>query len=83
MVKRWHTRMDNKTKQEIRSKARIAHGLADVLKYDTSNIVSDANECHMDILIDTVLDTKQTLQNLADLIAEIEYILYLEIYKES
>lgn len=83
MMKRWHTRMNNETKQEIRGKARIAHGLADVLRYDTGNIVSDANECHMDILIDTVLDTKQTLQNLVDLIAEIEYILYLEIYKES
>ena len=82
-MKRWHTRMSNKTKHEIRSKARIAYGLADVLRYDTGNIVSDANECHMDILIDTVLDTKQTLQNLVDLVTEIEYILYLETFKES
>ena len=83
MVKRWYTRMDNKTKTELRSKARIAHGLADVLRYDTGNIVSDANECHLDILIETVLDTKETLQNLVDAVAEIEYILYLEAYKES
>ena len=82
-MKRWHTRMSNKSKKEIRSKSRIAHGLADVLKYDTGNIVSDANECHMDILIDTVLDTKETLQNLVDVIAEIEYLLYLETFKES
>lgn len=82
-MKRWYTRMNNKTKREIRSKARIAHGLADVLRYDTGNIVSDANECHMDILIDTVFDTKETLQNLMDVIAEIEYLLYLETFKES
>lgn len=82
-MKRWHTRMSNKAKREIRSKARIANGLADVLRYDTGNIVSDANECHMDILIDTVLDTKQTLQNLVDVIVEIEYLLYLETFKES
>lgn len=80
-MKRWH--MSNKTKREIRSKARIAHGLADVLRYDTGNILSDANECHMDILIGTVLDTKETLQNLVDTIVEIEYLLYLEACKES
>ena len=82
-MKRWHNRMSDKTKREIRSKARIAHGLADVLKYDTGNIVSDANECYMDVLINTVLDTKETLQNLADVITEIEYLLYLETFKES
>lgn len=82
-MKRWYTRMNNKTKREIRSKARIACGLADVLKYDTNNILSDANECHMDILIETVLDTKETLQNIVDVIAEIEYLLYLERFKES
>lgn len=82
-MKRWYMRMDNKTKREIRSKARIANGLADVLRYDTSNIISDANECHMDILIGTVLDTKETLQNLVDVITEIEYLLYLEAFKES
>lgn len=82
-MKRWYTRMNNKTKREIRSKARIACGLSDVLKYDTSNILSDANECHMDILIETVLNTKETLQNLVDVIAEIEYLLYLERFKES
>lgn len=82
-MKRWYTRMSNKSKQEIRSKARIAHGLADVLRYDTGNIMSDANECHLDILIETVLDTKATMQNLVNVIAEIEYLLYLETFKES
>lgn len=82
-MQRWRTRISNETKHEVRSKARIAHGLADVLRYDTGNIVSDANECHMDILIDTVFDTKETLQNLMDVIAEIEYLLYLETFKES
>lgn len=82
-MKQWYMRMSNKTKREIRSKARIAHGLADVLRYDTGNIVSDANECHADILIGTVFDTKETLQNLVDIITEIEYLLYLETFKES
>ena len=82
-MKRWRAEMSNKTKREIRSKARIAHGLADVLRYDTGNIMPDANECHMDILVDTVLDTKQTLQNLVDVVIEIEYLLYLETFKES
>lgn len=82
-MKRWYTKMSNKNKREIRSKARIAHGLADVLRYDTGNVVSDANEFHMDILIETVLDTKETLQNLIDVMAEIEYLLYLETFKES
>lgn len=82
-MKKWHNQMSNKTKREIRSKARIANGLADVLKYDTGNIMSDANDCYIDVLIDTVSDTKETLQNLVDVVTEIEYLLYLEKFKES
>ena len=82
-MKKWYNQMSNKTKREIRSKARIANGLADVLKYDTGNIMSDANDCYMDVLIDTVSDTKETLQNLVDVVTEIEYLLYLEKFKES
>jgi hypothetical protein len=82
-MKKWHNQMSSKTKREIRSKARIASGLADVLKYDTGNIMSDANDCYMDVLIDTVSDTKETLQNLVDVVTEIEYLLYLEKFKES
>lgn len=79
----WYIKMNNKTKKDIRSKSRLARGLAEVLQYDTDNLVSDSNECHIDELIETLLDTKETLQNLTDIMTEIEYLLYLHKFKES
>lgn len=79
----WYIKMNNSTKKDIRSKSRLARGLVEVLQYDTDNLVSDSNECHIDELIETLLDTKETLQNLTDIMTEIEYLLYLHKFKES
>ncbi len=75
--------MNNKAKREVRNKARLTCGLVNILKYDVDNLMSDTNECELDNVIDTVQETKETLQNLVDVIAEIEYILYLNKFKES
>ena len=61
----------------------ITCGLINILKYDAGNLMPDANECDISTLIDTVPETKETLQNLVDVIAEIEYVLYLNTLKEG
>lgn len=75
--------MNNKTKRKIRNKARLTCGLADILKYDVGNLMSDTNDFDVDRMMDTVQETKETLQNLVDVIVEIEYLLYLNRFKGS
>lgn len=75
--------MNSKIRRDIRNKARLACGLANILKYDVDNLVTDASDGDHKGLMETVQETKETLQNLADTIAEIEYILYLDRFKES
>lgn len=70
--------MRSRTKIEIRNKARLIHCLASILEYDAENLKNDANLCHPDDLFRTIRDTKDTLQNIADTITEIEYELYLD-----
>lgn len=41
------------------------------------------NELHEDYFVDAVQDTKETMQNFVDAITEIEYLLYMERFKES
>lgn len=73
--------MNYKAKRDIRNKSRLACGLINILKYDADNLMSDANECNMETMLNTMAETKETLQNLVDVIAEIEYILYLNALK--
>lgn len=75
--------MNYKTKRELQNKARLACGLADILKYDTENLVAELNELYEDYFIEAIRDTKETMQNFVDTITEMEYLLYLERLKES
>lgn len=75
--------MNYKTKRELQNKARLACGLADILKYDAENLVMELNELYEDYFIETIRDTKETMQNFVDTITEMEYLLYLERLKES
>lgn len=75
--------MNYKTKRELQNKARLACGLADILKYDAENLVMELNELYEDYFIEAIRDTKETMQNFVDTITEMEYLLYLERLKES
>ena len=77
------TKMNYKTKRELQNKARLACGLADILKYDSENLVMELNELYEDYFIEAIRDTKETMQNFIDTITEMEYLLYLERFKES
>lgn len=75
--------MNYKIKRELQNKARLACGLADILKYDAENLVMELNELYEDYFIEAIRDTKETMQNFVDVITEMEYLLYLERLKES
>lgn len=75
--------MDNQIKSSIRSKARLIYGLLNVLKYDVDNLRMDVHTCEVVNLMKTIRDTNMTLENLIDLVAEIEYLLYLHSSDES
>lgn len=75
--------MNNRSKREIQNKTRLAHCLVDILEYDIDNLKNDANECNPDELMETLQETKATMQNVIDIVTEIEYILYLEKLKEA
>lgn len=82
-MKEWYTTMNYKTKRELQNKARLACGLADILKYDSENLVTELNELYEDYFVDAIRDTKETMQNFVDVITEMEYLLYMERFKES
>lgn len=69
--------MNRNVKKDIRNKARLICGLTNILQYDSENLLNDTNEFNTDRVIETVQDTKETVQNIVDIIAEIEYLLYL------
>lgn len=75
--------MNRKAKSEIRSKAKLAYGLLNILKYDIDNLRIDVNECDVDSLTRTIQDTTKTLENLIEVISEIEYVLFVYGMKES
>lgn len=75
--------MNNRSKREIQNKTRLAHCLADILEYDIDNLKNDAHECNPDELTKTLQETKETMQNLIDIVTEIEYVIYLENLKEA
>lgn len=70
--------MNTRAKRDIQNKSRLAHCLVDILEYDISNLKNDANECNPDELMNTLQETKETIQNLIDIVTEIEYAIYLD-----
>lgn len=75
--------MNNQIKSSIRSKARLIYGLLNVLEYDVDNLRLDVHTCEIANLMRTIRDTNTTLENLIDIVAEIEYLLYLYDSEES
>ena len=75
--------MSGRSKREIQNKTRLAHCLVDILEYDIDNLKNDAHECNPDELMETLQETKATMQNIIDIVTEIEYFLYLEKLKEA
>lgn len=69
--------MNNKAKNDIRTKAKLTYGLLNILKYDIDNLRIDVNSCDMESLRRTLQDTNRTLENMMDVIGEIEYIVFL------
>ena len=69
--------MNNKLKNDIRAKAKLAYGLLNILKYDIDNLRIDVNDCNVDAVRKTLEDTNRTLENMIDVISEIEYIVFL------
>lgn len=75
--------MDNKTRNDILGKARLIHGLLTILEYDIDNIKNDVLIGETSNLSRTIQDTNTSLDNLIDVIAEMEYILYLNGYTQE
>lgn len=72
--------MENKTRNDILGKARLIYGLLNILEYDIDNIKNDVLISETSNLSRTIQDANTTLDNLIDVIAEMEYDLYLNGY---
>jgi len=68
---------DNELKIVVRSKARLAKGLVNLLKDDVDQIWNDVNAFDMVSLEETINDTKRTAQQLMNIAIELEYYHYL------
>ncbi len=75
--------MNNKVRSSIRSNTRLFRDLLNVLEYGIDNLKTDLNNGDVASLIRTMQDTNETLQNLIDVMAEIEYTIYLNSLEES
>jgi hypothetical protein len=73
--------LHHKTKHAIRDKARLTYGLSLVLKDDVDTLRSCVNDFDIDRLYEAIRDTVETLDKLVDVMAQLEYILYLEKLK--
>lgn len=70
-------------KIEMRSKARAANGLLNLLKYDIEQVTADTNDFDLICLEESIKDTKSTIQMLIDNMTELEYVLYLSKREDS
>lgn len=73
--------MRKRTKRKITERARLTYGLMHILKDCVDDLRMYANPCDLEKLDEVIDDTKETLQKLTDVVAELEYILYLENMK--
>lgn len=69
--------MDINTRIKMRSKARLAKGLMNILFDDIERISNEVDEFDIVNLKDSIQDAKGTLQCLLDNIVELEYSVYL------
>ena len=68
---------DKELKVVVRSKARLAKGLVNLLKDDVDQIWNDVNAFDIVSLEETINDTKRTAQQLMNIAIELEYYHYL------
>lgn len=64
-------------KMAMRSKARLARGLAYLLRDDTDQIYDDIESFDTVSLEEAIQDTKRTTQQLIDAVKDLDYYLYL------
>ena len=74
--------MHAKVKKNIRDKTRLTYGLSIVLKDDVEQLRSCVDEFDVDRLYEAIRDTVGTLDKIVDIVAQLEYTLYLERLKE-
>lgn len=70
-------------KKEMKSRARMLRGLANVLQLDADYIWSDANHFDMIALNESLQEAKLTVQQISDCFAQLEYYAYLIKREES
>lgn len=68
------------TKNEIKARARLSRGLANILKDDIEMLIIDADEYNLFTINESIKETKDTLQDIFDNLNELE--LAVEIAKE-
>ncbi len=64
-------------KKDMKSRARLLRGLANVLQLDADYIWTDANNFDLICLGESVNEAKTTLQQATDCLTELEYLVYL------
>lgn len=74
--------MTDKTKRDIRAKARLTYGLLNILKCDIDNLRVDVNDYNLDNLSESIRETNETLGKLIEVVAELELIIYLSKMNE-
>ena len=70
--------MNFETKKQLKDKAGLAYGLANVLKYNTELLMEDISNRDIYKLKSTIADTDKTLHTLILIVEELEYILNLD-----
>lgn len=69
--------MDINTRIKMRSKARLAKGLTNILLDDIDRVLNDVDDCDVVSMKESIQDAKGTLQCMIDNLVELEYTMYL------
>ena len=75
--------MTQELRVEMRQRARRLKGVLNLLTDDIYHVNADASDFDLLCLGESINDTKNTLQMLADGITELEYTLYLSNQKQA
>ena len=71
----------NNIKKKMKTRARLARGLVNALRYDIDYICSDIDTydvlCMNESIKESIKESKNTIEKLIDNITELEYLLYL------
>lgn len=75
--------MRNKTKKIIREDIRLTCGLSGVMKDDVDALRLYSTEFDEDRMQETIQEINETIDKIIDILARIEYMLYLEKMRSS